>query len=127
MDFKSNVPIYQQIMQKIKSDIILGTYQIGEPVPSLREMSQQLNVNQNTVMRAYQQLQTEGILESRKGLGLFVTIDENAIQKLKGELAKEIADKAIASFRMLGLSDSAIVETISKELKATKTVKGAKA
>src|SRR5580704_16094423 len=65
-------PIYGQIVDRVKFAVAGGVLRPGELVPSVRELSKQLVVNPNTVARAYRDLQTEGLLESVRGMGLQV-------------------------------------------------------
>lgn len=69
----SPTPIFRQICEHIRRAVAAGVYRAGEPVPSLRGMAQELGVNPNTVQRAYEALEREGLLEPRKGVGMFVT------------------------------------------------------
>ena len=65
-------PIYSQIADRVKFAVAGGVLRPGDLVPSVRELSKQLVVNPNTVARAYRDLQTEGLLESVRGMGLQV-------------------------------------------------------
>jgi len=65
-------PIYGQIADRVKFAVAAGVLRSGDLVPSVRELSKQLVVNPNTVARAYRDLQTEGLLESVRGMGLQV-------------------------------------------------------
>jgi GntR family transcriptional regulator len=69
----SHVPIYQQIVDHIRRSVAAGVYRPGEPIPSLRQLALDLVVNPNTVQRAYEQLEREGLIQARRGLGMFVT------------------------------------------------------
>ena len=73
IDPNSHVPIYQQIVEHVRRSVAAGVYRTGEPIPSLRQMALDLVVNPNTVQRAYEQLERDGLIEARKGLGMFVT------------------------------------------------------
>ena len=68
----SDVPIYKQIADDIRHRIAAGVYKPAESVPSLRTLALELMVNPNTVQRAYELLDREGLLVSRRGVGLFV-------------------------------------------------------
>ena len=72
IDSKSNVPIYKQIVAEIRSAIEVGVYEPGECLPSLRALAMDIRVNPNTVQRAYDELEREGTLISRRGIGVFV-------------------------------------------------------
>ncbi|MGL6076792.1 MAG: GntR family transcriptional regulator [Fimbriiglobus sp.] len=69
----STVPIYEQILSQVVFVVAAGDVSPGDFVPSVRDLSQQLIVNANTVTRAYQELERLGILESRRGIGMAVT------------------------------------------------------
>ena len=69
----SHVPIYLQIADHIRRALAAGVYRTGEPIPSLRQLALQLVVNPNTVQRAFEELEREGLIHARKGLGMFVT------------------------------------------------------
>jgi GntR family transcriptional regulator len=73
IDPNSHVPIYQQIVEHVRRSVAAGAYRPGEPIPSLRQMALDLVVNPNTVQRAYEQLERDGLIEARKGRGMFVT------------------------------------------------------
>ncbi|MCG8650096.1 MAG: GntR family transcriptional regulator [Pirellulales bacterium] len=93
IDAKSNVPIYQQIVQQTRDAIEAGVYRPGETLPSLRALAMEIRVNPNTVQRAYVELERLGVIESRRGLGVFV-IDQ------KGKAARGKAERqVITSFR----------------------------
>ena len=72
IDPDSGVPVYLQISQTIRRSIALGSLRGGEQVPSVREVAEMLTVNPNTVAKAYQLLEREGIVITRKGIGTFV-------------------------------------------------------
>lgn len=72
IDPRRHLPIYLQIAEAIRGGVAAGTYRPGEALPSLRELAVTLRVNPNTVQRAYDELSREGIVEARRGLGLFV-------------------------------------------------------
>lgn len=78
IDPKSPMPVYQQIATQLRRRISKGIYQSGESLPSLRVLAVELGVNPNTIQRAYEELAREGIVESRRGAGLFVTASEPA-------------------------------------------------
>jgi GntR family transcriptional regulator len=66
-------PIFQQAAAHIRSAIAAGVYRAGEMIPSVRALALELRVNPNTIQRAYEALEREGLISARKGLGMFVT------------------------------------------------------
>ena len=75
LENSSNVPLYEQIVAQVVFAIAAGDVTPGDLVPSVRDLSQQLLVNPNTVARSFQELERLGVLESRRGLGMAVTAD----------------------------------------------------
>ncbi len=72
IDPSSHVPIYLQIADAVRAAVAAGVYRPGESLPSLRAMAIQVQVNPNTVQRAYNALEREGLIYSQRGRGLFV-------------------------------------------------------
>lgn len=72
MEFNSNKPIYRQIIEYCFGRILTGAWVPGERVPSVREMSVELSVNSHTVLKAYEYLQAEGLIASRRGMGFYL-------------------------------------------------------
>ena len=73
IDPNSHVPIYLQIADGIRAAVAAGIYRPGEALPSLRAMATAVRVNPNTVQRAYDELSREGLIDSQRGRGLFVS------------------------------------------------------
>jgi GntR family transcriptional regulator len=69
----SDVPLFRQITQQIHRAVAVGRLQVGEQLPAVRTLAEELVINPNTVARSYQELIREGILESRSGRGVFVS------------------------------------------------------
>lgn len=114
-----NIPIYQQLRDRIISLIIEGELQEGEAVPSVRQVSSDYRINHLTVAKAYQELMAEGLLEKRRGIGMFVL--EGAQQKLlKKEQEKFLNNEfpeLLKRIRRLGITRQQINEMIDKEMK----------
>lgn len=81
MDFNKNQPIYLQIADYINENILLNKWKEGERILSVREMSMNLQVNPNTVMRSYTHLQNEDVLHNQRGIGYFIS--EGSLNKIK--------------------------------------------
>lgn len=73
MNFQENKPIFQQLADRICEEILLDHYCAYERIPSVREYAASVEVNANTVMRTYDQLQSIGIIYNRRGIGYFVS------------------------------------------------------
>lgn len=73
LDARSGVPIYRQIQDQIRYAVVAGQLQPGEQLPTIRALAVELSVNPNTVIKAYSELEREGILTTEQGSGTFVT------------------------------------------------------
>ncbi len=108
-------PIYHQIADRVKFAVAGGALRPGELVPSVRELSKQLLVNPNTVARAYQDLQREGLLETVRGLGLQVA--EGAVDRCRAarrDMVRQRLRRAIEEARQSRMDPSEI-EIIFRE------------
>lgn len=98
IDPRSSTPIYEQIELRIKELILKGVLKAGEKLPSVREMSSILTINPNTISKAYGELEREGIIETLRGKGTFITdnykgkVDEKKMNYLSEELKKLILE-----------------------------------
>lgn len=87
---KSQLPIYEQIVQKIKEQVVKGILQEGEKILSIREFASRIGVNPNTVSKAYQELERQEVIVTVKGKGTFI-----ANQKDKVSSPKKLAETKI--------------------------------
>ncbi|MBQ1214411.1 MAG: GntR family transcriptional regulator [Tidjanibacter sp.] len=93
MEFNSNKPIWQHICNLVADRIILGLWREGDRIPSVRELAVESQVNPNTVMRAYDLLQRDGIIISQRGIGYFVA--EGAAQKALDSSRREFLENQL--------------------------------
>ena len=102
----SGVPIYQQIADSFKTDILAGRYEQGEFLPSIRGLAKDLKISVITTMKAYEQLADEGLITAAQGKGFYVNAQdsemliEQHLRKVEASLTE-----AIAAARIAGLSD----------------------
>lgn len=82
-------PVYLQIIKKIKSDIVAKNLKNGDPLPSRRELAVSLEINPNTVQKAYKILEDEGILVTEHNSKSLVSVNAPKLEKIKNELAYE--------------------------------------
>ena len=109
-------PIYVQIVDGLVGRIARGELGAGLPLPSVRTLAQTLRVNPNTVQRAYRDLEAMGVAESHPGQGTFVRRDAGALQRVRDRAAAEIASRAVADLRALGLEPRQIERQIARAL-----------
>lgn len=116
MNFENNVPIYIQIMNLIKKDIVLGKLAFGEKLLSTREYAQNLNVNPNTMVRVFSELEREGVTYTKRGIGTFITESEETVEMMKKEMAEEIISSFIRGMKELGYTGENMVDLIKNKI-----------
>lgn len=112
--FESGIPIYLQILARLRSDIAGGVYPPGAKLPPVREMALEAGVNPNTMQRAFAELERDGLVYTQRTSGRFVTEDEAALRQLRGTLSEEIIGQMCTRLLHLGMSRAQIAEAIGK-------------
>lgn len=106
MEFNSKSPIYLQIYDLVCEWIIKGKYYPGARLPSVRELSESLGVNPNTVARAYERLTSKGVIYNKRGKGYFLSL--NASVKIKEEEKRKFIEEELPAFveraQLLGIN-----------------------
>ncbi|KEI01322.1 GntR family transcriptional regulator [Clostridium botulinum] len=98
IDSRNSRPIYEQIIDAIKENILKGILRPGDKLPSVREMSSMIMANPNTVSRAYMELERQGVTETLRGRGTYVSsnykakMGEENMEKLKEDIKKIIVE-----------------------------------
>jgi len=120
--FKNNIPIYVQISDLIKKRIVRNEYM--QVLPTVRELAMELNVNPNTVARAYRELERQGIIKTRVGSG--TSVNSNKKENLKKELVMEAVENFLLALRELGLGSKTIKnlleEVYDRDKESEKTI-----
>ncbi|WP_373899703.1 GntR family transcriptional regulator [Haloimpatiens sp. FM7315] len=121
VNFDEKLPIYVQVANIIKKQIVSSELKEGEKLPSVRELALKVKVNPNTIQRAYQELEREGLTFTQRGMGSFVTDDKDKIKILRKEMASNILDYFFKEMKELGFKSDEIkdivFENINKEEK----------
>ncbi len=81
IDYHSGKPVYRQIVEEFIKGIGRGEFKNNAPLPSVRELAEKLSINPNTVAKAYRELEREGYIYSRPGIGVFVKASKKEIEK----------------------------------------------
>ena len=115
---KSELPIYEQIEQQIKAQILDSTIREDEQLPSIRQLARDLKISVTTTTRVYNDLSDEGFIISVAGKGYFVAPRNNDLlkERMLCEM-EEGLEKAVRSGRNAGLSDDEIISTLEEYLK----------
>lgn len=103
-ELNENMPIYMQIMNKIRAAIVSGELAPGEKIAPVRELAEDFGVNPNTMQRALAELEREGLLISVRTAGRFVTEDEQIIGEIRKEAAEAIVKEFLSKMKALGFS-----------------------
>ena len=109
-NLEDNMPIYMQIMNRIREAIASGELAAGDKVPSVREFASEFEVNPNTMQRALMELEREGILVSERAIGRFVTDDRSRIDAMRRESGSRATDVFIRQMRDLGFSEEEMLD-----------------
>src|ERR1700689_229933 len=99
IDIRTGVPLYRQLIDQVQAAIATGSLVPGDQLPTVRQVAVDLEINPNTVMRAYREMEIGGILDTQQGTGTFVAqqrIERDAVERARGleQLVEEFAAKA---------------------------------
>jgi GntR family transcriptional regulator len=105
VDPKDRTPIYAQLDRGLRAAIATGRLQVGDQLPTVRQLAVDLSINANTVARVYAELERAGVIETRRGIGSFVTASPHQAQppddhrrQLRAFVTRVIGDAAAAGF-----------------------------
>lgn len=116
-DWTDDQPIYRQLKDKLVSAIIDGSLKEGEPLPSVRTISVDMQINPITASKAYQELVNDGLVEKRRGLGMYVV--EGAREKVLGTERKRFLDeewpRIVERIRGLGLDVGELLQAVETQ------------
>lgn len=113
MEFNNNIPIYIQVMEKIKQEIVTGKLKLGEKMLSSRDYGNELGINFNTVARVYKEMEMEELLFTRRGLGTFVTESKDRVNQLRYEMAKKQIESFIFNMTQIGYTKEDMINMIN--------------
>jgi GntR family transcriptional regulator len=117
LDSRSGVPAYLQIVQQVRQAIRLGMLRPGDQLPTVKEVVAGLTINPNTVLRAYGQLDLEGLVEGRRGVGTFVAagsapLPPNEVRSLRSSL-----DRWVDRARAAGLDEESMLALFAESVR----------
>ncbi len=115
LNHSSGIPVYLQLMEQIRHGIETGALRAGERLPTIRSLAQELVINPNTVVRAYRELQHEGVVELRQGSGAYVGRSVVERGRVMAKAAK-LVGLAIERLAALGLTEEEIRRIVENEL-----------
>jgi len=110
-NINSDRPVYLQIVEEIQLRIISGIYKLGDKFPSVRDLAEEASVNPNTMQKALQELERQGLIYSQRTSGRYITDDRELIDTIKNNFAKQHISDFVFKMKKLGFS---IEDTILK-------------
>lgn len=109
----SETPLYMQIVEQTKLAIAKGYFRNGDKFPSVRELSRELLINQATVSKAFRELDKQGIIETKAGIGTFISFDDEKISQRIEDITKKLQDDLIEA-RYLGMTLDEVIAMYKK-------------
>ena len=113
--FRNDLPIYSQLIEQIKLAIVSGVFAPGMRLSSVRDMAAEAGVNPNTLQRALQELERQGLVYSQRTSGRFVTEDTNVIDETKRALAQGQLAAFLDAMKKLGYERAEIIALLKEE------------
>ena len=117
IDNSSERPVYQQIIDQVKRDIALGRLCKDEKLPTVRQLAGELAINPNTIAKAYQQLEREGIITTRAGGGTFVAnLDSDLSNSVKKKLICEDLERAVVDAFHMQIDSQTLLKWFNEQI-----------
>lgn len=116
VDFDISQPIYQQVITEILRSLVRGDLQPGDKLPSQRDLAQTMKINHNTIQRAYREMEGEGLVETIRGMGTFITNNPVIVEEMRRKMVGESVSRFIEEMRSLGIQGEQIVTAVSEHI-----------
>jgi len=117
IDFNAAYPIYEQVIEEIKKEIVRGELKPGAKLPSQRQLARKIEVNPNTVQRAYREMEQRGLVETQRGRGTFIKDDDQVMIEIKKEMAETAVIDFVEEMISLGFKKEKILKKVESNLK----------
>lgn len=119
LNFKSGKPAYLQIVDQVRAAAASGALQPGEALPSIRPLAEELRINRNTVAKAYDELESQGVIETLPGKGSFLKQSQSPLRKeVRRKLLVEEIDQAIVMAHHLQVPEAEFLRLIQERMDA---------
>ncbi len=116
IEFNTSKPIYEQVIDEIKRQIARGEIEPNGKLPSQRELAEEIEVNPNTVQRAYREMENQNLVETKRGRGTFVKDDDKVIKDINQQLAYSAVKKFIDEMSAINYQQKEMIELLKNEL-----------
>lgn len=114
--FRSNLPIYLQLVDQFKHRIFAGELKVGGKLDSVRDLAMSFEVNPNTMQRALAELEREGLVYAERTSGRYITKDKELIVKMREVVAQELIEQFVEKMKSLGFSNQETIELFQKNI-----------
>jgi len=119
LNFKSGKPVYLQVVDQVKAAAASGALRVGEPLPSIRPLAEELRINRNTVAKAYAELEGQGVIETVPGRGCFLKENNTPFRKdIRLKMVAEEIDAAIVQAHHLRVEEKDFLALVKERLEA---------
>lgn len=117
INFKSGLPVYLQLVEQVRTAVASAALSPGDPLPSIRPLAEQLRVNRNTVAKAYAELESQGVIETRAGRGCFIRENQSPLRKqVRRDMLVAEIDQAIVAAHHLQLNNQEFLKIVEDRL-----------
>jgi GntR family transcriptional regulator len=122
LDFRSEMPIYLQIVEQIETALVTGEIKPGDQLPTIRQLASELNVNFNTVARSYRLLDESGLISTQQGRGTYIldAPEEEVQSRLRKEGLKILAQRYLCEAARFGVGAEDALSEIRNQVSAWK-------
>lgn len=117
MEYKSNIPIYLQVIDDIIQKLLSGNIHLGDKLPSTRELAVAYQINPNTAARIYTEMEHMGICHTKRGLGTFVNEDELILSKLRHTSSQKLLSEFVDGMVSIGYTHDTLFDELTNYLK----------
>jgi GntR family transcriptional regulator len=113
--FQTDTPIYLQVVEEVKSKILGGQLHPGDKIESVREMASRLEVNPNTIQRAFLELEHQGFIVTQRAVGRFVSEDIDFIESCRQNKIQETIQQFVKEMERYGITKADIIAYLKEE------------
>jgi GntR family transcriptional regulator len=125
LDGRSGVPTYLQLVQQVKQAVRLGILRPGDQLPTVKDVVGSLAINPNTVLKAYRELDHEGLVEGRRGQGTFVSSELPSLPPDETKTLRAALRRWLERARASGLDDESIADLFADTVRPSNSVRAA--
>lgn len=115
IDFDASKPIYEQVIDGIKKQIARGEIKPGDKLPSQRDLAKEIQVNPNTIQRAYREMEILDLVETKRGRGTFIKDDDKVIKQINEQMAQSAVKRFIDEMSSIGFKKEEVINLLKEE------------